>query len=283
VNAFEPGSGATWRASSNRPHHGRGHGGGWHNSRPSPSERVEGVETGDRLNGAVALPVTVGVLALQGDVREHLAMLAALGVSAVEVRSATDLALVDALILPGGESTTMSLLIESTGLLPEIGDRLAGGMPAFGTCAGMILLATDVADGRPDQHFFGAIDIGVRRNAFGRQIDSFETDLAVTGLDTPLHAVFIRAPVVERVGPGVEVLAAVDGFDGRTRPVVARQGAVLVAAFHPELANDARLHRLFLSMVTEAVHGGGGHGGGGHGGGGHGEGGYEARTGEQER
>jgi pyridoxal 5'-phosphate synthase pdxT subunit len=195
---------------------------------------------------------TIGVLALQGAVREHLAVLASMGVHALEVRSAADLARVDGLILPGGESTTISMLIESAGLLPALSERLDAGMPAFGTCAGMILLATDVADGRADQHFFGAIDIGVRRNAFGRQIDSFETDLAVKGMDTPLHAVFIRAPVVERVGEGVEVLATVDGFDGAPRPVVCRQGSVLVVAFHPELAADPRLHQLFVAAVAEA-------------------------------
>jgi pyridoxal 5'-phosphate synthase pdxT subunit len=203
--------------------------------------------------GRSAAPVTIGVLALQGAVREHLAVLTSLGVPAVEVRRAADLARVDGLILPGGESTTMSMLIESAGLLPDLHHRLATGMPAFGTCAGMILLATDVVDGRPDQHFFGAIDIEVRRNAFGRQVDSFETDLTVDGLDTPLHAVFIRAPVVERVGPEVDVLATVDGFDGAPRPVVCRQGAVLVAAFHPELTDDARLHRLFVSAVVDTV------------------------------
>lgn len=196
---------------------------------------------------------TIGVLALQGAVREHLEMLATLGVPAVQVRGAGDLAVVDGLIIPGGESTAISMLIESAGLLDDLQKRLADGMPAFGTCAGMILLAADVADGRPDQHFFGAIDIGVRRNAFGRQIDSFETDLVVDGFETPLHAVFIRAPVVERVGPGVEVLATVEGLDGAPRPVLCRQGAVLVAAFHPELAADPRLHRMFVSAAAQAA------------------------------
>jgi 5'-phosphate synthase pdxT subunit len=202
---------------------------------------------------STAVTPTIGVLALQGAVREHLAVLASIGVPAVEVRSAADLARVDGLILPGGESTTISMLIESAGLLPALTERLDAGMPAFGTCAGMILLAADVVDGRPDQHFFGAIDIGVRRNAFGRQVDSFETDLAVEGLEAPLHAVFIRAPVVERVGDGVEVMATVDGFDGAPRPVVCRQGSVLVVAFHPELAADPRLHQLFVAAVAEAM------------------------------
>ena len=188
----------------------------------------------------------VGVLALQGDVREHCASLSEVGAVPVEVRTPAELATVGALVLPGGESTTMSLLLESSGLLDPVRDRLAAGMPAFGTCAGMILLAGEVLDGRPDQRSLGAIDIAVRRNAFGRQVDSFETDLDVTGLDSPLHAVFIRAPVVERVGPGVEVLASVTFPDGSEHPVVCRQGPVLVAAFHPELLGDLRLHREFL-------------------------------------
>jgi 5'-phosphate synthase pdxT subunit len=202
---------------------------------------------------AVDDPIRVGVLGLQGDVREHVRALAELGVAPVEVRTPADLAGVDALVLPGGESTTMSLLLESSGLLGPLHDRLSDGMPAFGTCAGMILLAADVVDGRPDQVRLGAIDIGVRRNAFGRQVDSFETDLAVDGLDNQLHAVFIRAPVVEWVGPGVEVLARVTGTDGTSRPVVCRQGPVLVTAFHPELSGDVRLHRLFLESARASV------------------------------
>jgi 5'-phosphate synthase pdxT subunit len=186
--------------------------------------------------------VKVGILALQGDVREHAAALTALDADVVEVRMPEHLAGVDALVLPGGESTTMLLLLQSSGLFDPIAERLAAGMPAFGTCAGMILLATDVLDGRPDQRSFGAVDIAVRRNAFGRQVDSFETDLDVAGVpDGPVPAVFIRAPFVEAVGKGVEVLATVDGH-----PVVCRQGSVLVAAFHPELSGDLRLHRSFL-------------------------------------
>ena len=187
----------------------------------------------------------VGVLALQGDVAEHASALADCGAHVVEVRRPGDLAGVDALVLPGGESTTMSMLLDSAGLFEPVAGCLAEGTPAFGTCAGMILLAADVADGRPDQRSFAAIDIGVRRNAFGRQVQSFEADLAVDGLGGgPFDAVFIRAPVVERTGPGVEVLAAVDG-----RPVLCRQGGVLAAAFHPELSGDLRLHRLFLDTV----------------------------------
>jgi 5'-phosphate synthase pdxT subunit len=190
----------------------------------------------------------VGILALQGDVREHARAFAELGAEAVEVRTPRDLATVDSLVLPGGESTTMSLLLESSGLLDPLRKRLAEAMPAFGTCAGMILLAAEVADGRADQHHLGAIDIAVRRNGFGRQVDSFETDLAVEGLDDPFHAVFIRAPIVERVGPGVEVLATVAGADGDDRPALCRQGPILVAAFHPELSGDGRLHELFLQL-----------------------------------
>lgn len=193
---------------------------------------------------------TVGVLALQGDVRNHVRALAALGAVPVEVRTPADLETVDALILPGGESTTMSVLLGTSGLLDPLRGRLAGGMPAFGTCAGMILLARDVVDGRPDQQQLDAIDIGVRRNAFGRQVDSFETDLDIEGVEgAALHAVFIRAPIVERTGPGVEVLAAITTGQ-RSFPVVCRQGPVLVAAFHPELAGDNRLHEVFLQTAV---------------------------------
>jgi 5'-phosphate synthase pdxT subunit len=177
---------------------------------------------------------------LQGDVREHSAVLAELGAHVVEVRTPDDLAGVDGLVLPGGESTTISLLLQSSGLFDAVAERLADGMPAFGTCAGMILLATEVVDGRPDQRTFGAVDIAVRRNAFGRQVDSFEAVLDVEGVG-PVPAVFIRAPFVERVGDGVEVLASVDGH-----PVVCRSGPVLVASFHPELSGDLRMHELFL-------------------------------------
>jgi 5'-phosphate synthase pdxT subunit len=191
-------------------------------------------------------------LALQGAVREHAHALAGLGIESVEVRTPADLDEVDLLVVPGGESTTMSLLLETSGLLDPLQSRLQDGMPAFGTCAGMILLARQVHGGRPDQHQLAAIDISVRRNAFGRQVDSFETDLQVAGLDEPFHAVFIRAPSVEQVGPDVEVLACVDDPDGRRRPVLCRQGPVLVAAFHPELSADPRLHRVFLEVAREA-------------------------------
>ncbi len=189
----------------------------------------------------------IGILALQGAVDLHARALARLGLDAVEVRTPAQLDTVDALILPGGESSAISKLLTLNGLFEPLQDRLADGMPALGTCAGMILLAAGVLDGRADQRSFSAIDIDVRRNAFGRQNDSFETDLEVVGIDGPaVHAVFIRAPIVERVGPGVEVLAIVD--DGRA--VACRQGAVLVTSFHPELAEDLRVHELFLSGVA---------------------------------
>ena len=188
----------------------------------------------------------VGVLALQGDVGEHIAVLAELGAHPVAVRQPEDLAGIDAIVLPGGESTTMALLLESAELRPPLAARLRAGMPAFGTCAGMILLAAEVLDGRPGQISFGVIDISVRRNGFGRQVDSFELDLAILELGPePVRGVFIRAPLVERAGEGVEVLAQVDGH-----PVACRQGPVLVTSFHPELSGDLRLHDLFLKGVS---------------------------------
>ena len=184
----------------------------------------------------------VGVLALQGAWQRHAEALGALGAPAVEVRPPEDLSGLEGLILPGGESTTMSRLLELSGLFEPVAERLAEGMPAFGTCAGMILLAGEIRDGRPDQRSFGVLDVSVRRNAFGRQVDSFEADVAVDGLGGGgFPAVFIRAPVIDRVGDGVEVLASVGGH-----PVLCRQGPVLAAAFHPELSDDLRLHQLFL-------------------------------------
>src|SRR3954447_23712568 len=184
----------------------------------------------------------VGVLALQGAYREHREVLDALGVEAIEVRTAAELGALDALIMPGGESTTMSKLLDSSGVRAALAASLADGLPVFGTCAGMILLADDVVDGRPDQESFGVIDIAVRRNAYGRQRDSFETDLTVDGLGGgPFPGVFIRAPRIESVGERVEVLASHEDV-----PVLARQGVVVVASFHPELSGDLRLHEWFL-------------------------------------
>lgn len=189
----------------------------------------------------------VGVLALQGAVRPHVAILASLGATPVEVRTPQQLDDVAALVLPGGESTTISKLLDTSGLREPLAARLADGMPALGTCAGMILLARSVLDGRPDQRSFGAVDIAVRRNAFGRQVDSFEADLRVAGAsgeEPPIHAAFIRAPVIEEAGPDVDVLASVGD-----RPVLARQGPVIVASFHPELTDETRLHTLMLEEI----------------------------------
>ena len=187
----------------------------------------------------------VGVLALQGASRLHAEVLRGLDAEPVEIRTAEDLAGVEAVVLPGGESTTIGLLLDLAGLRDPLADRIADGLPVLATCAGMILLATDVLDGRPDQRPLGAIDLSVRRNAFGRQRDSFEADLEIEGLDGgPFPAVFIRAPVVERVGPGVEVLARIE--EGA---VLCRSGAILVSSFHPELSGDLRLHRLFLERI----------------------------------
>jgi len=187
----------------------------------------------------------IGVLALQGDVREHVQALAELGAHAVEVRVPEDLTAVDALVLPGGESTTIAKLLDFSGLFGPVAERLDAGMPALGTCAGMILLASEVLDGRPDQRSFGAIELAVRRNAFGSQVDSFEVDLDIAGMAGGTYpAVFIRAPYVERVGDDVEVLAEVDGH-----PVLCRSGPIMVASFHPELAGDLRLHQLFMEGV----------------------------------
>ncbi len=189
----------------------------------------------------------VGVLALQGAFARHLQVLGGLGAATTEVRTIGDLFEVDALVLPGGESTTMSMLLDSSGLRDAVAERITNGMPVLGTCAGMILLARHVADGRPDQRSFAAIDVDVQRNGYGRQVDSFEADLDVIGMDEPFHGVFIRAPVVDWVGDGVEVLATVDG-----RPVLCSQGAVVVASFHPEMSRDGRIHARFLDTAFAA-------------------------------
>ena len=198
-------------------------------------------------------PVRVGVLALQGDVREHLAVLTALGADAVPVRRPAELAVVDGLVLPGGESTTISRLLDVFDLRAPLRARVAEGLPVYGSCAGMVLLADEVLDGRPDQSGLGGLDVVVRRNAFGRQVDSFETDLAFAGVGQ-VHAVFIRAPWVERTGPAAEVLARVPASGGAAagRVVAVRQGRVLATSFHPELTGDDRVHGLFVDMVKEA-------------------------------
>ncbi|GLY68903.1 pyridoxal 5'-phosphate synthase glutaminase subunit PdxT [Amycolatopsis taiwanensis] len=206
-----------------------------------------------------ATPV-IGVLALQGDVREHAAMLERCGARARPVRRPEELAEVHGLVLPGGESTTMSRLLETFELLDPLQERIEAGMPAYGSCAGMILLARRVLDGRPDQRQLDGLDVVVRRNAFGRQVDSFEADLDFDGLaGGPLHTVFIRAPWVEKAGDGVEILARVPktphAGDAADRIVAVRQGPVLATAFHPELTGDERVHRLFVDMVGAALPG----------------------------
>ena len=188
----------------------------------------------------------VGVLALQGAFEAHQHVLRDLGVESVQVRTPADLEMVDALVVPGGESTTMSHLLQTSGLFDVIDARLKQGMPVFGTCAGMILLAKGVLDGRSDQRSFGAIDIDVKRNAYGRQIDSFETDISLVGLVEDFHAVFIRAPQIARIGEDVTVLAR-----HNDNAILARQGSVMVASFHPELTNDARIHSMFIGLLQE--------------------------------
>ncbi len=207
---------------------------------------------------SVCMESAIGVLALQGDVREHLAALGDCGVRAVPVRRPAELDAVDALVLPGGESTTMSRLLGTFELLEPIRDRIAAGMAAFGCCAGLILLAREVLDGRPDQRQLGGLDVVVRRNAFGRQVDSFEADVAMAGVaGPPVRAVFIRAPWVESAGQGVQVLATVPDRAAAEpavgRIVAVRQGSVLATAFHPELTGDGRVHRLFCDLVRQTA------------------------------
>lgn len=188
----------------------------------------------------------VGVLALQGAFAAHAEILRALGCETAEVRTVADLERVGALVVPGGESHTMSQLIESAGLAEPIGSRIADGMPVFGTCAGMILLASEILDGRGDQISFAAIDVSVRRNAFGRQVDSFETEIDT--VEGSVRGVFIRAPRIETIGDGVEVLGRLGD-----EPVWVRQRNVMATSFHPELTDDARVHRRFLETVMTAA------------------------------
>jgi 5'-phosphate synthase pdxT subunit len=197
--------------------------------------------------------LVVGVLALQGAVREHLAALAGCGVRARAVRRPGELDEVDALVIPGGESTTIGMLATEFGLADPIRKRIADGMPAYGSCAGMIMLAAQVLDGRADQVPFAGIEMAVRRNAFGRQVDSFEAPVTISGVPgEPFHAVFIRAPWVESVGPDVEVLGRVADGPAVGRIVAVRQGSLLATSFHPELTGDLRVHRLFVDMVRAA-------------------------------
>jgi 5'-phosphate synthase pdxT subunit len=188
----------------------------------------------------------VGVLALQGDAREHMSALESAGATPREVRTVAQLDEVDALVVPGGESTTIGKLLARFELLAPLKERTHDGMPLFGTCAGLILMANEIVGGQDAPHRLGVMDIGVRRNAYGRQVDSFESQLEVSGLDDPFVAVFIRAPVIERVGKGVEILATSDDV-----PVLVRQGNLLASSFHPEMTGDARLHEVFVEIALE--------------------------------
>jgi 5'-phosphate synthase pdxT subunit len=193
----------------------------------------------------------IGVLALQGDVREHLAALREQGAEAVPVRRTEELAGVDGLVLPGGESTAIVKLAARFGLLEPLRAAVRAGLPAYGSCAGMILLADRILDAPPDQETVGGLDVTVRRNAFGRQVDSFEGDIAFEGLDEPVHAVFIRAPWVEQVGPEVEVLARVARGAAAGRIVAVRQRHLLATSFHPEWGGDDRVHRLLVDLIAD--------------------------------
>ena len=188
----------------------------------------------------------VGVLALQGDVREHLASLQSCGVEAVSVRRASEIDTIDALVLPGGESTTIAQLADVFGLYDLIKNRIAGGMPVYGSCAGMILLAREILDAKEGQKSFGGLEITVRRNAFGRQVDSFESDISFAdGAQDLVRAVFIRAPWVEKISDGVQVLASVD-----SHPVAVRSKTAFATSFHPELTGDNRIHKYFIEQVA---------------------------------
>ena len=199
------------------------------------------------------MTLTVGVLALQGDVREHVRALTALGAAAVPVRRESELDGVDALVLPGGESTTMDKLLRAFDLFDPVRARLRAGMPAYGSCAGMILLADRVLGGIEGQQTLGGVDVTVRRNAFGRQVESFETDLDIQGIDGSVHGVFIRAPWVEEVGPAASVLGRGESGPAAGRIVAVRQGPLLVTSFHPEVTGDTRVHELFVEIVRDTL------------------------------
>ena len=196
--------------------------------------------------------ITIGVLAVQGDVREHAAALTALGADVVTVRRPGEVEQIDGLVIPGGESTVMDKLVRAFELQDPLRKRIAAGLPTLGSCAGMIMLADRIADARPDQETLGGIDMTVRRNAFGRQVDSFETELDYAGLDEPVHAVFIRAPWVDEAGEGVEVLARVGEGPAAGRIVAVRQGNLVATSFHPEVGGDRRIHAEFVRIVENA-------------------------------
>jgi 5'-phosphate synthase pdxT subunit len=197
--------------------------------------------------------LTIGVLAVQGDVREHVRVLTSLGAQAHGIRRPTELTELDGLVIPGGESTTMDKLVRAFDLFEPLRALIAGGLPVYGSCAGMIMLADRIAEGRPDQQTLGGLDITVRRNAFGRQVDSFEEDIHFRGLEGTLRAIFIRAPWVEETGDGVEVLARVEEGPAAGRIVAVRQGHLLATSFHPEVSGDHRVHRLFVELVSSRV------------------------------
>ncbi|MGI5163029.1 pyridoxal 5'-phosphate synthase glutaminase subunit PdxT [Spirillospora sp. CA-253888] len=197
---------------------------------------------------------TIGVLALQGDVREHSRALEGAGARTLKVRRPEELEQIDGLVIPGGESTAMWKLARAFDLLEPLRKRIEAGLPAYGSCAGMIMLADRIRDGVPGQETVGGIDMTVRRNAFGRQVDSFEAEVPLTGMgDTPYHAVFIRAPWVESVGDGVEVLGRADGGPNVGRIVAVRQGRLMATSFHPELTGDFRVHHYFADLVRRAM------------------------------
>ena len=191
---------------------------------------------------------TIGVLALQGAFDAHVQHLNALGVDVRLVKTDADLDEIDGLIIPGGESTTMSNLLVASGLGKTLSKKIDDGFPVFGTCAGMIMMANSIIDGRPDQIVLNAMDIQVRRNGYGRQNDSFEQDIDIESFDVPFHALFIRAPIIEKMANDVEVLSTVNGH-----PVLVRQGKALASSFHPELVSDLRVHEIFLSMIHDSL------------------------------
>ena len=206
------------------------------------------------MTATVAGAPVIGVLALQGDVREHLAALRAAGADARPVRRPEELAELDGLVVPGGESTTMGKLAARFGMLEPLRAAVRAGLPAYGSCAGMIMLADAVLDAPADQETIGGLDMTVRRNAFGRQVDSFESAVRLAGVDgPPVHAVFIRAPWVEEVGPGVEVLGRVEGGPADGKIVAVRQGRLVATSFHPELTGDHRVHALFVDLVRRQL------------------------------
>ena len=213
------------------------------------SHLPNGQTAGSLPNSPQSKHLTAGVLGLQGDVRLHQEMLSASGVESKQVRQPSDLQQVDCLIMPGGESTTISMMLEANNLRQPLAEQINAGMPVWGTCAGMILLARELRGGRQDQIPYGAIDIAVERNAYGRQTSSFEVDLEIAAIGQPaFRAVFIRSPVVAEAGEGVEVLAEFEG-----RPVLCRQDNILVSSFHPELTSDNRLHDMFLKEAATCL------------------------------